>query len=138
MNCFYHPDKPALGICNHCQRGLCTDCVAVIDDVLACKNRHEDDVHMQEQLTARNLFQSKRVGSTYMRNAVFYGSVGIVFAPLVCGSIDTSACRQSCSLCSVDSCCMPRPPITLKVENTNNGYMDLSPPHRGKIITSFP
>jgi|SRR5258706_7195508 len=80
MNCFYHPDKPALGICKHCQRGLCTDCVAVIDDVLACKNRHEDDVHMQEQLTARNLFQSKRVGSTYMRNAVFYGSVGIVFA----------------------------------------------------------
>jgi 3-mercaptopyruvate sulfurtransferase SseA len=80
MNCFYHPDKPAIGVCKHCQRGLCTDCAAVVDDVLACKKRHEDDVHMQEQLTARNLFQSKRVGSNYMRNAVFYSSVGIVFA----------------------------------------------------------
>jgi len=80
MNCFYHPNQPAIGICKHCQRGLCSGCAAVIDDVLACKNRHEDDIHMQEQLTARNLFQSKRVGSGYMRNAVFYGLVGVVFA----------------------------------------------------------
>ena len=80
MNCFYHPSKPALGVCKYCQRGLCTECAAVIDDVLACTKRHEDEVHMLEQLSARNLFQSKRVGSGYMRNAVFYGLVGGVFA----------------------------------------------------------
>jgi sulfite exporter TauE/SafE len=33
-----------------------------------------------EQLTARNLFQSKRVGSVYMRNATFYGLVGAAFS----------------------------------------------------------
>ena len=80
MNCFYHPTSPAIGLCKHCQRGLCTECAAVIDDVLVCKHRHEDDVHKQEQLTARNLFQSKRVASGYMRNAIFYGLVGVVFA----------------------------------------------------------
>ena len=80
MNCFYHPNTPAIGLCKYCQRGLCTECAAVIDDVLACKNRHEGDVHMQEQLTARNLFQSRRVKSGYMRNAIFYGLVGAVFA----------------------------------------------------------
>ncbi len=80
MNCFYHTDKPAIGICKHCQRGLCADCAAIIDDVLACQHRHEDAVHMQEQLTARNLFQSKRVSSAYTRNAIFYGLVGILFA----------------------------------------------------------
>lgn len=80
MNCFYHPDHPAVGLCKHCQRGLCADCAAVVDDVLACAGRHEDEVRMSEQLTARNLFQSKRVGASYLRNAIFYGLVGVLFA----------------------------------------------------------
>jgi hypothetical protein len=80
MNCFYHPEKSAIGLCKHCQRGLCTECTAIVDDVLACKHRHEDDVHKLEQLAARNLFQSKRVASGYMRNAIFYGLVSVVFA----------------------------------------------------------
>ncbi len=79
MNCFYHPTAPAIGSCKHCQRGLCTDCAAIMDDVLACKGRHEDEVHQLEQLTARNLFQSKRVASAYNRNAIFYGLVGVLF-----------------------------------------------------------
>lgn len=80
MNCFYHPASPAVGVCKYCQRGLCSECAAVTDDVLACKGRHEDEVHQLEQLTARNLFQSKRVRSVYMRNAIFYGLVGVAFA----------------------------------------------------------
>ena len=80
MNCFYHPDKSAVGLCKYCQRGLCAECAAVVDDVLACKHRHEDEVHKLEQLAARNLFQSKRVASGYMRNAIFYGLTGAVFA----------------------------------------------------------
>jgi hypothetical protein len=80
MNCFYHPDRPAIGLCKYCQRGLCSDCAAIVDDVLACQHRHEDEVHKLEQLAARNLFQSKRVGSSYMRNAIFYGLVGVLFA----------------------------------------------------------
>lgn len=80
MNCFYHPTTPAVGICKYCQRGLCTDCAAVVDDVIACKNRHEDEVHKLEQLSARSLFQSKRVASGFMRNAIFYGLVGAAFA----------------------------------------------------------
>jgi sulfite exporter TauE/SafE len=79
MRCYYHPEKPAVGICKHCQRGLCNDCAAVIEDVLACKNRHEEEVLAMEQLTARNIFQSKRVSSAYTRNAIFYGLVGTLF-----------------------------------------------------------
>lgn len=80
MNCFYHPAVPAIGVCKYCQRGICSECAAVVDDVLACKNRHEDEVHKLEVLNARNLFQSARVRSTYMRNAAFYGMVGAAFA----------------------------------------------------------
>jgi hypothetical protein len=52
----------------------------VVDDVLVCNGRHEEQVRMFEQLMARNLFQVKRISSGYLRNAVFYGSVGMVFA----------------------------------------------------------
>jgi len=79
MNCYYHPEKPAIGLCKYCQRGLCSECTAIVDDVLACTHRHEDEVRQLEQLTARNLFQSKRVGASYMRNAIFYGLVGMLF-----------------------------------------------------------
>ena len=80
MNCFYHPNQPAVGVCKYCQRGLCSDCATIVDDVLACKHRHEDEVQQLGQLAARNLFQSRRVGSVYMRNATFYGLVGVAFA----------------------------------------------------------
>ena len=79
MNCFYHPEISAVGLCKHCQRGLCSECAAIVDDVLACKGRHEEQVRALEQLTARNLFQSKRVASAYNRNAIFYGLVGTLF-----------------------------------------------------------
>lgn len=79
MNCFYHPATPAIGQCKYCQRGLCSECAAIVDDVLACQNRHEDEVHKLEKLTARNLFQAERAGSVYMRNAVFYGLVSAAF-----------------------------------------------------------
>jgi hypothetical protein len=79
VNCFYHPEISAVGLCKHCQRGLCSECAAIVDDVLACKGRHEEQVRALEQLTARNLFQSKRVTSAYNRNAIFYGLVGVLF-----------------------------------------------------------
>ncbi len=80
MNCYYHPDTPAIGICKHCGRGLCTDCAAFVDDCLACKNRHEEQVHDLNQLAQRSILQSKRIGSNYLRNAIFYGLVGFAFA----------------------------------------------------------
>ena len=79
MVCYYHPDKPAVGICMHCQRGLCSECAAVVEDVLACKDRHEQEVRALAELSARNIFQSTRVASAYMRNAIFYGLVGALF-----------------------------------------------------------
>ena len=95
MNCFYHPDSPAIGLCKHCQRGLCTECAAIVDDVLACKQRHEDDVHRQEQLTARNLFQSKRVASAYTRNAIFYGTLSVHYSQaLGLSNIAFWGCKQ--------------------------------------------
>jgi hypothetical protein len=48
-------------------------------DSLACKGLHEDQVRAMEQLMQKNILQSKRVGSDYLRNTIFYGIVGILF-----------------------------------------------------------
>lgn len=79
MNCYYHPDKSAIALCKYCQRGLCPDCAAHAGDSLACKNLHEEQVRSMEALMQRNILQSKRVGSDYLRNTIFYGVVGILF-----------------------------------------------------------
>ena len=80
MNCYYHPNQLAVGICKHCQRGVCIACAADIDGSLACKDRHEEQVRALDALTARNLLQAGRVGSVYRRNAIFYFLVGVLFA----------------------------------------------------------
>lgn len=79
MNCYYHPDIPAIGLCKHCQRGLCTECAAIVDDSLACKDRHEEQVSALEELAKQNIIKSKRAGSDYVRNTIFYGIVGVLF-----------------------------------------------------------
>ena len=80
MVCFYHPDRPAVGLCKYCQRGLSSDCAASAGDTLACKNLHEEQVRAMEALMQKNILQSKRVGSDYVRNTIFYGIVGILFS----------------------------------------------------------
>ena len=77
MNCYYHPDKPAIGLCKHCQRGLCSDCAALVDDSLACKDRHEEQARALEEMTKQNILKSKRTRSDYLRNTIFYGIFGI-------------------------------------------------------------
>ena len=79
MNCYYHPDKPAIGTCKHCQRGLCSDCAALVDDSIACKNRHEEQVYALEEMTRQNILRSERMKSDYLRNTIFYGIVGVLF-----------------------------------------------------------
>lgn len=79
MVCYYHPDIPAVGICKHCQRGLCSDCAVDVSGTLACKDRHEEQVRGLNLWTDRGIQQARRVSSGYERNAVFYFLVGALF-----------------------------------------------------------
>ncbi|MFT3891552.1 MAG: hypothetical protein QM730_07970 [Anaerolineales bacterium] len=79
MNCYYHPKKSAVGLCKYCQRGLCSECAAPAGDSLACRGLHDEQVRAMEALMQKNILQSKRVGSDYVRNTIFYGAVGILF-----------------------------------------------------------
>ncbi len=69
-----------MGLCKHCQRGLCVDCAALVDDSLACKDRHESQVGALNRMIERNLLTAARTGANYRRNAWFYLLTGLVFA----------------------------------------------------------
>lgn len=55
MNCFYHSDVAAVGICKNCNRGLCPACLIEFDNGLACKNRCENAVIHINQMIERSV-----------------------------------------------------------------------------------
>ena len=82
MQCYRHPERAAVGTCKYCQRGLCAECAGTVRDVLACKDLHESQVEDLLRMIHTSILQASRVGLGYIRNAVFYGLVGLVFAAL--------------------------------------------------------
>ncbi len=52
MNCFEHPQKPAVGTCTNCGRGLCKDCTTVVEGRLSCRGNCEKEVARARQLFA--------------------------------------------------------------------------------------
>jgi hypothetical protein len=66
MNCFYHHDRPAVGICKNCQRGLCPDCAAEVRDGLACGGRCEGKVELLSRLVARSRQALSKAAVSYL------------------------------------------------------------------------
>jgi hypothetical protein len=79
MNCFYHPDKPAIGICNYCYKGLCSHCASDLDFGLACKEKHEDQVRATNKLIIFNTTPQKRLRRGQWFYPTFYTFMGAVF-----------------------------------------------------------
>ena len=78
MNCFNHRERPALGVCKSCGKGLCEECLQEVPNGLACKAKCEErvaiinkmiDVYPQALAASRNAFQ---------RNAVLLLGLGTV------------------------------------------------------------
>ena len=55
MNCFYHPEAAAVGVCKSCYRGLCRECAVEFPRGLACRGRCEEDVQQVIELVQRNV-----------------------------------------------------------------------------------
>ena len=51
MNCFNHPDKPAVGLCKNCYKGLCAECAAALPDGLACADTCRGKVASLNEMT---------------------------------------------------------------------------------------
>ncbi len=82
MNCFVHSPAAAIGICKHCGRGLCRDCVVEVALSLACKGRCETEVAAMNELTHRAKSSFQKAASSYTKMAVFMGLAGLLFTGL--------------------------------------------------------
>jgi hypothetical protein len=80
MNCYYHPEVPAVAICKYCQKGLCTECAVDLKHGISCKQHQAEvnelyDIHFMHKQSAQN---TSRV---YKQSAVamsFMGIAGVV------------------------------------------------------------
>ena len=78
MNCFNHENSKAIGICKHCYKALCKECVVDLGNGLACKE-HENEVKELNKLVSKNIkIHSNMPKNTSFTN-LFYLFLGVVF-----------------------------------------------------------
>jgi len=80
MNCYEHPDRPAVGICKNCQKGLCADCAADVGDGLACKDRCEQAVRDINEIVRRSKTAYQKVGMAHRGMATFLALLAFIMA----------------------------------------------------------
>jgi hypothetical protein len=49
MNCFEHPQKPAVGTCMNCGRGLCKECTTTVEGKLSCRGVCQEEVKRERR-----------------------------------------------------------------------------------------
>ena len=79
MNCFYHSDRNAVGMCKCCNKGLCPDCAADLGEGLACKGVHEEQVKSINFIIEKNakIYRNAPVNTALV--PLFYFFIGLVF-----------------------------------------------------------
>ncbi len=79
MQCFNHPDNAAVGICKHCQRGVCRECASDLGHGIACKGAHEDAVSLLNDLISANAQIQTVNPKTIWVAPLFYLFMGLLF-----------------------------------------------------------
>lgn len=54
MNCFYHHDISAIGMCKNCYKGLCADCIAEVNGSIACLKTCQDEVAKLDRMIGQS------------------------------------------------------------------------------------
>jgi hypothetical protein len=76
MNCFYHSEHSAVGICKSCNRGICQACLTEVENGIACTATCVDEVKMLNSMIKRNagIIKSHFIGP------IFIIALGAAFA----------------------------------------------------------
>jgi hypothetical protein len=83
MECFYHNNVQACGICKSCQRGICKQCASEVKNGIACKGKCEEQAIELDNLVSSSAKMQK--SSELIVQSVSLGS-GEIFN-LVLGAI---------------------------------------------------
>ncbi|WP_068471048.1 hypothetical protein [Candidatus Protochlamydia phocaeensis] len=79
MNCYYHRESAASGICKNCNKGVCTQCAIDVGNGIACRNSCEQAVKEINAIIQKNKKVYKITRSNYYRMAAIYGLLGSFF-----------------------------------------------------------
>lgn len=79
MNCFNHPAVVAVGLCKHCQRGLCRECAVEAAGSLSCRGACEQEVALVNQLAHRAGTSFTKTSRAYLRATAIYFLLAVVF-----------------------------------------------------------
>jgi hypothetical protein len=84
MNCFQHSNKPAIGHCTYCGRGLCHECATVVEGKLSCRGECQQQIARERHVLTQSetsLAQRKTIYQTsshiYHRQFAFLSAFGI-------------------------------------------------------------
>jgi hypothetical protein len=91
MNCFEHPQKPAVGTCTNCGRGLCKECTTVVEGKLSCRGTCQAEIERGRRVLAASetsLNQRSVIYETsakvYQRSFAFSSVMGALFTVIGC------------------------------------------------------
>ena len=90
MRCFNHPTVDALGSCRHCARGLCRECIAEVNGLVACKSRCEKDVEEGYKVLLRSRTVHAKQALLMQRNAAIYVIFGAILIFTSGGPLDSA------------------------------------------------
>lgn len=79
MNCYNHNEIPAVGICKHCNKGICPDCLSDTGDGLACKGHCLEEVNMINKLINHNKKVVKGTPGNWTSSGILYLVMGSIF-----------------------------------------------------------
>lgn len=80
MNCFYHQEVPAVGICKSCSKGLCAECASDLGHGIACKGKHEEKVEAVNMIIEKNTKVYGSASKNSIISPIFYLFMGFVFS----------------------------------------------------------
>lgn len=66
MNCYRHPDVPAVGICKSCNKGVCMNCLTDVGDGIACTETCTDEVRKINNMINSGKRRSSYTGVLYL------------------------------------------------------------------------
>ena len=79
MNCYNHNELSALGICKHCNKGICQNCLTDTGDGLACKGHCTEEVIAINQMINHNKKLVKGTSGNFKSAGVLYVVMGVIF-----------------------------------------------------------
>ena len=73
MHCFEHQSENAIGICKHCNKGICSKCAIDLSHGLACRDSCEEEVENVNALinNSKATYSNMKGANKYFLSAFF-------------------------------------------------------------------